>query len=441
MSREISSERIPRNYGGGWGSDEYLRDCTCHRIRHGRELNESSDLRSQRKLSLLPASARIFYEEELKDGTLPSCIWNPVLRTIFAGVRSKSSGHWPQTPLALLRQHEQTLLPKIVSMLPKHPYLDHVKLTIPAPLVGNGGGLLRFTNGRSGEMVMSKKHGYETYAYGTRDILSKPLKSKGQKDGFVAFSSCGSVEFPPPMNRQINMMPIILGDINSLPIGLREYHDMIMACPFMKEELGKVAYLTIDESFVNANETQRRFGLHVESPGIFMDNPDEASFEPAKEHPWGMGLFLGPDKYEGGIYIASNRGDTTEVWDALVDTSIPGVVENGGRCEHLRPYIGRGTKLEANELIWMTDQTPDEALPQSTSGHRQFFRLVMPYIGHWYSKHSTPNPHVPLPPEVQVIHYSKFERLPVVQAQPFSVSSFSRRMAEMSTLPLLPPTR
>ena len=123
-----------------------------------------------------------------------------------------------------------------------------------------------------------------------------------------------------------------------------------------------------------------------------------------------MGVFFGPDKYEGGIYIASNRSDTTTVWDALVDSSVPGLVEKGGGCEHLREWIGSGTTLQANELIWMTDRTPHEALPQQESGNRQFFRLVMPYVSHWYAEHSTANPKCPLPDHVNVIEGDKFER-------------------------------
>lgn len=152
----------------------------------------------------------------------------------------------------------------------------------------------------------------------------------------------------------------------------------------------------------------------VESPGLFSDDPNASTFTPGEEHPWGMGVFFGQDHYEGGIFFASNRDDTSEVYDALVDTSVPGIVEKGGDCEYLRNWIGSGTKLKAGELCWMTDRTPHEALPQKTSGHRQFFRLVMPYVRHWYADHSTPNPAVPLPEDVQVIRGNKFERYGII---------------------------
>jgi hypothetical protein len=169
--------------------------------------------------------------------------------------------------------------------------------------------------------------------------------------------------------------------------------------------------LTIQESYVTANSSQRRGGLHIESPGCFSDS----IFTPANEHPWGCGALFGCDVYDGGIYIASNRSDTTKVWDALVDSSVPGIVDKGGGCEYLRPWLNEGTALEANELIWMTDRTPHEALAQKEDGHRQFFRLVIGgrdgnNVRHWYKDHSTLNPLVPLPDHVTVITGNKFEK-------------------------------
>ena len=177
----------------------------------------------------------------------------------------------------------------------------------------------------------------------------------------------------------------------------------------MKEEEGKVAYLTVHESHVDAGTTQRREGLHIESPGFFNDHPNASSFTPGEEHPWGQGAFFGPDRMEGGIYFASSVANTSEVWDALVDKNVPGIVDRLGGCEHLRPLLGKGNKLEAGELVWMTDCTPHEALPQAEAGTRQFFRLVMPYINHWYTKHSTPNPKVKLPNSITVVEGDKFE--------------------------------
>ena len=219
--------------------------------------------------------------------------------------------------------------------------------------------------------------------------------------------------FHPLNNRNVNMMPIILGDRDSFPQDLQCYYNLVDICPLNWDQAdGQVAYLTVQESAcVEAGKTQRRPGLHIEPPGVFADS----SFLPASEHPWGLGLFRGPDQYEGGIYIASNVDDSTALWDALVDRSVPGIVDRYGGCDYLRPLLteARSTKLQAGELVWMTDCTPHEALPQrSRDGPRTFFRLVMPGISHWYAAHSTPNPKVSLPKHVTVIEGDKFVAAP-----------------------------
>eukprot|EP00957_Ditylum_brightwellii_P075342 5724983-Ditylum_brightwellii.AAC.1 len=200
------------------------------------------------------------------------------------------------------------------------------------------------------------------------------------------------------------MLPFIFGDKSSLPSSVQCYYDCIEKCPYPKDYIGKVGYLTVHESYVEAGASQRREGLHVEAPGSFPG----AAFTPGIEHSWGMGLFFGPDTYEGGIYMASSRKNTSEVWDALVQKDVPGIVDKHGGCENLRFLIGPGTKLKSNQLIWMTDCTPHQAIPQEKSGIRQFFRVVTPNISHWFAAHSTPNPLVPLPENVILVESNKF---------------------------------
>ena len=70
-------------------------------------------------------------------------------------------------------------------------------------------------------------------------------------------------------------------------------------------ELGKVCYLTIQESFVESGATQRRPGVHVDCPGVIRlkaaasSSSSEADGGSPKEgdgtstrylsHPWGLG--------------------------------------------------------------------------------------------------------------------------------------------------------
>lgn len=237
-------------------------------------------------------------------------------------------------------------------------------------------------------------------------------------------------------NINVNMMPYVIGDDSTIPRNLRGYLRLIDACPVDGAQLGKVGYLTIQECTVAAGSSQRRPGLHVETPGkhlcksslaAALDGPKQADasgahaaaterhdiktggvFVPAAEHPWGVGMFMGPDEYIGGIYMASNVSDSCEIYDAQVEPSAVGLL---GDVEHVRPFIGPGYKLRAGELTWFTDTTPHEALRLPAATKRQYFRLVTSAVGVWYAKHSTPNPLVKdfPPPGVRVVDFSKFD--------------------------------
>ena len=64
------------------------------------------------------------------------------------------------------------------------------------------------------------------------------------------------------------MMPIKLGDINSIPKTMHQYIPLLMACPLNNDEQNKIGYLTIHESVIaNDGQSQRRGGIHTETPG------------------------------------------------------------------------------------------------------------------------------------------------------------------------------
>lgn len=325
--------------------------------------------------------------------------WNDTLKTILAGTRGQTGS------LPSLRAYESFLVQEIMGYLTCGPYAKHLRFSVPADLLGKAAGFgypMLFVKGRG------------SFQKGTSRLLDQhSTYDNSYEKGKVAFAKIRDVSdlFPDPAGIQVNMMPFVLGERSSLPDYLQPYYPLIDACPFYKEEFGNVAYLTVHESFeVKEQSTQRRPGLHIESPGVFSDQePSACFFTPGEEHPWGAGVFLGPDQYDGGIYLASNVGDTTAVWDALVDRITPGVVKEHGDCEHLRSLLNHGpTLLKAGELIWMTDCTLHECLPQPNTGPRTFFRLVMPNVSHWYAAHSTPNPKVAIPDNVTVIQGSKF---------------------------------
>lgn len=198
------------------------------------------------------------------------------------------------------------------------------------------------------------------------------------------------VVFPTPAGRKCNMMPIILGDSKSIPKHLRNYVPMIHKCIIDEEVLGKVGFLSVQESFVCKNESQRRPGLHTEA------HPNSS---------WGQGGWgKSKSQLKGGLFIASSCFPAN-YWNLEIFEPGP-----EGDCEFLRPIIGQGKKMKNNHLFWLTDHTLHEAIPQTKACYRQWFRLVVGRVDLWYEQHSTKNPlGIQLPRECRIIKTNKFE--------------------------------
>ncbi|KAJ3130313.1 hypothetical protein HK100_008139 [Physocladia obscura] len=235
-----------------------------------------------------------------------------------------------------------------------------------------------------------------------------------------------------PVPLQINMMPFLMSNpdpsipvthtsnidydgtdlhkrfqviADSLPENYKRYAPLIAHClRRCKSEWGKVGYLTVHESWVEAGATQRRPGLHVESPGAIADS--ETSLTANAYHRWycwGAGKFgngiegdldrLGIVNVEGGIFLASNTDDSFRAYDCVVEDV--DAVGHLGDISHMRDAIAfqdfDEIRLKANELLWITDRTPHESLPQKKTGFRQLFRLVTSGLSLWYQEHNTPN--------------------------------------------------
>lgn len=206
----------------------------------------------------------------------------------------------------------------------------------------------------------------------------------------MEYCSVGTVDFPAASGINVNMMPMIMGDHDSLPQYLHTYSSLLDACDVESQELGQVGYLTVMETSIAVGRSQRRGGIHTE------------------RHPvggWGGGGWGGGCDEWGGLYMASNMTGTTAVWDRRIETPGP-----GGDIDWIRSELGDPYVLSANELIWMTDACPHESLPVNQIGTRQFFRLVTSQIDLWYTENSTTNPLGIIPPDhVRLITQNKFE--------------------------------
>lgn len=274
----------------------------------------------------------------------------------------------------------------------------------------------------------------------------------------VAFAHVDNVDFPEPRGLKVNMMPFVMGDMNSLPEELHGYWNMIQRCvmslyPSPQSVATHVGYLTVHESTVCDGEAQRRPGLHTEGFTQEACEPGKIHSLP-RWHPWGFGRSMGVGKFEGGIFLASTVSDSCHVYNAIIPRELVG---RGGEVEHLRDElrgyfseppkprtrwpddpgrygshancarchahmegdnvfeqmrVKRPVSLQAGELVWMTDRTPHESVPLQGDGtgaplRRQFFRLVAGPIDMWYAAHSTPNP-LGTAPEARVVSHDKF---------------------------------
>ena len=261
--------------------------------------------------------------------------------------------------------------------------------------------------------------------------------------------------FPPPNPAHLldyNMMPFKVGKTFEeclLPPDVKPYWDLINYC-LDPECMGKIFFLTIQENWVNKGETQRRPGLHVDSPGnmewkeLYQANQDKTKVKkrqgagtgscPDEDENgrlpvkwvlcyWGEGECWNPKltgtTLNGGIFLASNMADSCRVWDCSVKQSEVGKL---GDIEHLREGIYRKTperRLLPGCVYWITDRTPHESLPASRDGYRQFFRVVTDKVSLWYIEHSTPNPMgvKPDPKVTLTVKGNKFngERLEIIE--------------------------
>ena len=159
--------------------------------------------------------------------------------------------------------------------------------------------------------------------------------------------------FPTPSGINLNMMPFLVGQTWEecrLPDNCKPYWPLIQACLEQEaarsysnmwprkrgqSQLGRVWYLTIQESEVEGGASQRRPGLHVDSPGkVELGEVGEGglaqkgggSAHPFSGHDWGKGCAMlvagGPEEEDsswlvtrGGIFLASNVGDSCRAWD------------------------------------------------------------------------------------------------------------------------------
>lgn len=268
---------------------------------------------------------------------------------------------------------------------------------------------------------------------GKKDILKqifdpvdrwRKLKGSIIHDTTALIALGDEIVWPEPRGLNINMMPFYRAgrfELDaSLPEECKPYRRIIeqicslrnaptIARVRLRNALPEIAYLTIHEGPVRAGESQRRPGLHTETPGYikYQHQPlDEDSGE-VMFASWGRGAWFEGQLPIDGIYMASNVANSCRAWDVQIDKPEE-VVGPGGDIEDLREHLGEGRVMEPNRLYWMTDTTPHESLPLEKDAHRQYIRVVMGKVSAWYADHSTRNP-MGVEPDAIILKGNKFE--------------------------------
>lgn len=387
--------------------------------------------------------------------------WSPHLCAILQGSRDLNS------PLFLLNGNESTIIRHIYGYVIDLWNTYAIKRTTPAFMIGkfralegHGRDTERvFRAGRAIPMqhMLIPGVGRPTSLGGSKK--NRPLAAFS-KCNLLDFPEpeIESIDNVPKFRElNITMMPFIVGDKNSLPKQIHRYYEsVIQKCPVSSVEVGRVGYLTIREGLVYKDQNEYPKNLHIESPSLRRINrrktgkrhvqssssstsktapqgssqgeirkplksasqglspspttsdsdssePESGCFKAAWEHSWGRGQFYTPDEYEGGLYMASNMDGRFQVWDALIVPNEGLADELNGKIEYVRPFLGKSTLMKKNELVWLSDRTPHEAMPIKEDGFRQFFQLVTSKVTLWYEDHYTPNPLCPLPDHVEAI--------------------------------------
>ena len=255
-------------------------------------------------------------------------------------------------------------------------------------------------------------------------VINQKNLAKKRVDDLIQYTSFNSsvmegskyVRFPLQTGININMMPFIPDKPQLIPEEYHGYLPLIDSCWGL--DRSEVCYLTIQESFVKSGTSQRKPGLHIETPGTIanLHPKHRCGFGRSYELSWGGGTVC-----EGGIYMATSVPNSCRMYDVRIKDKE--AVGRHGDISHLRNEIDLACErrlerkhdvpiktVKPNKVYWFTDCTPHEALPLMNDTNRQFFRVVSHHVNVWFEDHSTANPLGVVPPDtVKVLKGSKFE--------------------------------
>ncbi len=181
-----------------------------------------------------------------------------------------------------------------------------------------------------------------------------------------------TITFPKFTGIKCNMMPFIQGDAGSVPEIYRTYSDIISSNHLEKGEIG---FLTIQESFVEANNSQRGYN----ASGINRNVHIEVGRTKNCNHWGGDTVNSWSGKYNTllddttMVLIANSVSDTCRYWDVKELSH----TKDGDLSAYIDKYPEETGKLmKSGEVAKISIFTPHECVNQTISSNRQFFRIV-----------------------------------------------------------------
>ena len=189
------------------------------------------------------------------------------------------------------------------------------------------------------------------------------------------FLAIGKMNLPQFSGTRIQMMPVEMGNLKSLPPSLSHWAGAVKFMFALAIKHPGIGYLTIDEREVPAGQCHRRPGLHVDGMGA-----------------WGKG---GGGWGVNGMLTVSNVAACAAWNQKFEGEPLTGEFndEDEGNCEHLRSQCREDCRfvLKPNWLYWCSGMCVHESLPLEWNARRTFVRLSMPSDAEWPSN-CTPNP-------------------------------------------------
>lgn len=184
------------------------------------------------------------------------------------------------------------------------------------------------------------------------------------------FRELGPIHFPGFKGVRVQLMPIRIGEIETLPAELvlaGWMRAVLKISSFFPELKGKTGYLTIDQREVRAGETHRRPGLHVDGYGT-----------------WGRGGGWG----RSGMLMASSIPACSTWKQDFIGAPLTGKDcgdPNEGNCDHLKGQCRDDARivLKPNVAYWCDALCVHESLPVAEDCKRTFIRLSFPSDSAW----------------------------------------------------------